>query len=136
MWPPLQDISIGRYELVKDSPPTIVVTEGNIFTGVCLSTASGGWVSLVPCPFQRVGISGSRSIPGGVGMSRGWVCQGGGGYPPPILWDTVGKWTVRIPLEFFFCFRLNYIHNYDFIGIRLDEKKIVGYSTTILFFSD
>ena len=39
--------------------------EGNIITGVCLFTGEVEWVSLVPCPFWGVGISGTRSLLGG-----------------------------------------------------------------------
>ena len=59
---------------------------------------------------RKVGISDTRSLPG-VGMSREWVCPGGGyawrwyvhvvGMPEMgtldmELWDTVGKWVVCI----------------------------------------
>ena len=39
--------------------------EGNIITGVCLFTGGMEWVSLVPCPFWSVGISGTRCLLGG-----------------------------------------------------------------------
>ena len=56
--------------------------EDNVFTGVCLPTGGRGWVSLAPCPFRRVGISGTTALLGvGVGMSRWWVCMSReGGY--------------------------------------------------------
>ena len=48
---------------------------------VILST--GDWVSLVPCPFQGVGISGTRSLPGHVDMSG----VGMSNHPHPSSWN-------------------------------------------------
>ena len=78
-----------------------------------------GWVSLVPCPFQLVGVSGTRSLlevsPEGW-VCLGWACQGvgmsflggmsRGGVDTLSPWhgiqrDTVGKRAVRILLECF-----------------------------------
>ena len=71
-----------------------------------------GWVSVVPCTFWEVGISGTRSLLE-LGMSRGWVCLGVGmsgilvptplDMGPGIPQDMVSKWVVRILLE---CFRI------------------------------
>ena len=51
--------------------------KGNFFTGFSVILFTGWWVSLVPCPLQGVGISGTRFLPGGRYV-RGWVCPGGG----------------------------------------------------------
>ena len=42
---------------------------------VCHSAPTGG-VSLVPCPFQGIGSSGARILPGGHMSSGVWVCLG------------------------------------------------------------
>ena len=61
-------------------PPTNefqILGEGNVFTGVCLSIRDGyPWYQIpsgvgMSGPFWGRGMSMS-----GVGMSRGWVCQG------------------------------------------------------------
>ena len=50
-----------------------------MFPQVSVNLFTEEWVSLVPCPFQWVGISGPRSLMG-VGMCKGggWVCAGVG----------------------------------------------------------
>ena len=109
-----------------------------------VSVCPEGWASLVPCPFQEVGISDTMSLPEGgyvggnpgVGMSRGWyppsnmgpqggmwrgwVC-GGGGYEIPK--DTIGKQAVCILLE---CFLVNSVSVADYLfrrwmGVFLEE---------------
>ena len=68
----------GRY--MQFLPPTNefqILGEGNVFTGVCLSIRGGyPWYQIpsgvgMSGPFWGGGMSMS-----GVGMSRGWVCQG------------------------------------------------------------
>ena len=51
--------------------------EGNVFTGVCLST--WGCVSLVPDPFKE-----------GWYVQRGGYVQGVGPHPRHATWDTMG----------------------------------------------
>ena len=62
----------------------------------CLS-AYGGWISLVPCPFQGVGTSSNRSLPGVVAMSNciwGWMGMLETGTPLPKY---IGIEYYRIP---------------------------------------
>ena len=50
--------------------------DGIVFTGVCLSV-SGEWVSLIPSPFQGLGMPGPRSLLQGYVQEEGisGVCQ-------------------------------------------------------------
>ena len=83
--------------------------EGNVFTGVCLSTGEG-IVSLVPCPFRDGGgyvwgwVCPGVGMSGGIGAQEGgyvqgvgtplemgpqrWVCPGVN--HPSQTWDTMG----------------------------------------------
>ena len=94
-----------------------------------VSVCPEGWASLVPCPFQEVGISDTMSLPEGGyvqgvvstlqhGTSRGYV---GGGYEIPK--DTIGKQAVCILLE---CFLVNSVSVADYLfrrwmGVFLEE---------------
>ena len=61
-----------------------------MFSQVSVNLFTGGWdgcLSLVPGPFQGVGISGPMSFLGGLDMSMGGsgyvgMFRGRGGYPP------------------------------------------------------
>ena len=87
--------------------PKIIFSEVSVSHSVLM-----GWVSLVPCPFGEVGISGTRSL---LGFStqgwafrgwepRGWVPRGWILNPSPHYWHLpciVGNRAVRILLECF-----------------------------------
>ena len=79
----MYDPSIGTL-LTNIYRPQTMLREGNVFTGVCLSTGVGffGVVSLVPGPFRWVGMPSF----GGAGRS------GEGGYPLRPL-SRAGTWN-------------------------------------------
>ena len=52
-----------NYKLVTKPYMYLIITF--VYTGVCLFTGEVAWVSLVPCPFWGVGISGTRFLRGG-----------------------------------------------------------------------
>ena len=69
----------------KYLPPATEVAEGNVFRGVCQSFCCPR-VSLVPCHFWGVGISGTRSLQGmsTQGLST-WGKYSGSGYSAPDI---------------------------------------------------
>ena len=117
------------HKLNRHYRPQTKLQEVNVFTGVCLFT--GGVVGIFgPMFFLGVGISGTRSFPGGGyvqggwvylwvclgnGYVQGWVCPGVGTFPlgmgSGIPQDTVGKWVVHILLE---CFLVIFVCNFSF----------------------
>ena len=100
--------------LVKQSLllPANEVCEGNVFTGVCLSmgevcipACTGQWVCIPACAEGVVCPGGCLSkgcLPSGVSTRGVWQIpptRTRGRHPRQILWDTVNKQAVRIPLE-------------------------------------